>query len=98
MKYENQLAARTMFKVLAGIDIAESALVDMQTDDALDLEFLEIIKEASKACSKVVAKYDSLHAKNQKAIDYLSEMYEDCNKSVDYKIRTFVEKRINSKK
>lgn len=86
MNYENKKAGVTMLKLLVGIDISESALADMTITDSKDKEFLKAVNEARKATAKVIAEYDKMIGNNGK-MDHLINIYEACNKSVDWQLQ-----------
>lgn len=86
MKYENKQAGALMLKLLVGIDIADSALTDMDIKDSKDKEFIKSVKAAKKASAKVVAAYDNMIGTNAKT-DLLSEIYEKCNQSVEWQLK-----------
>ena len=87
MTYDDKLAATKIMKILVGADILDSALTDMSVDESKNEELKALIINAKNATSELICAYDEMVKGNA---DKLSEIYEMCNKSVDWNLKKFI--------
>ncbi len=91
MQYEQVKKAKTMLKILCGIDIVESACIDFKPTDERDAKMAELIKEAMDVNARIIREYDNMLRTN--AQERLCKLYETANRSIDWTIEKFVNEK-----
>ena len=89
MTYDKKQAGALMLKVLAGTDIIDSALIDMNITAEDDRQLYELILEAKQASAKVIQRYDNI-IKGSINAELLSTIYDECNRAVDWKLKKII--------